>query len=131
MHYELRQIEIWPVVKVAFFVCAILGFFPGIVVSLFLWVFSNLLRNVMPGEMGDLSGFPPAMLMMGAILAPIYGAIGAVFAGIAAALYNFLARWIGGVQLSLKAVQEEAIRVGERAQSIVPTSIEEHDLTPQ
>ena len=85
----------------------------------------------MPGEMGDLSGFPPAMLMMGAILAPLYGAIGAVFAGIAAALYNLLARWIGGVQLSLKAVREEEVRVGERAQSIVPTRLEEHDLIPQ
>jgi len=119
MSYELQRIEIWPVVKIAFFVCAILGFLPGIVASLFLWVFSNLIGTVMPGEMGAISGFSPAMLMMGAILAPVYGAIGAVFAGIAAALYNLLARWIGGVELNLRAVQEEEAQVVESAQSIV------------
>jgi hypothetical protein len=131
MHYEIQRIELWPVVKIAFFVCAVLGLFPGIVVSLFLWGFSNLLRAVMPGEMGDLSGFPPAMLMMGAILAPIYGAIGAVFAGIAAALYNLLARWIGGVELSLMPAQEESIRVVEGAQDMTPDSMEERNGSPQ
>ena len=120
MSYEIQRIEIWPVVKIAFFVCAILGFLPGIVASLFLWVFSNLIGTVIPVEMGTISGFPPAMLMMGAILAPVYGAIGAVFAGIAAALYNLLARWIGGVELNLRAVQEEKVQVVESAQSIVP-----------
>ncbi|MCD6335084.1 MAG: DUF3566 domain-containing protein [Candidatus Latescibacteria bacterium] len=131
MHYELRHIEIWPVVKIAFFVCAILGFFPGIAVSLFLWVFSNLIGTIMPGEIGDLSGFPPAMLMMGVILSPLYGAIGAVFAGIAAALYNLLARWIGGVELNMKAVPEKEGQVGERAQNMTPNSIEERNGSPQ
>ena len=131
MHYEIQRIEIWPVVKVAFFVCAILGFLPGIVVSLFLWGFSNLLRTVMPGEMGDLSGFSPAMLMMGAILAPLYGTIGGVFAGISAVLYNLLARWIGGVELCLMPAQEESIRAIEGAQDRTPDSIEERNGSPQ
>ena len=131
MHYEIQHIKIWPVIKVAFFVCVILGFLPGIVVSLFLWVFSNLLRTVMPGGMGDLSGFSPSLFMMGAILAPLYGAIGAVFAGISAVLYNFLARWIGGVELSLMPVQEESIRVVEGAQDMTPDSVEKRNGSPR
>jgi hypothetical protein len=120
MHYEIQRIELWPVVKIAFFVCAILGFFPGIAVSLLLWALSNAMGTFLPGEVGDLSDFPPAMLMLGAILAPIYGAIGAGVAGIAAALYNLLARWIGGLELRLKSVQEEAGPVIEPAQEGAP-----------
>ncbi|MFH1009537.1 MAG: DUF3566 domain-containing protein [Candidatus Latescibacterota bacterium] len=130
MDYELRRIEIWSVVKVAFFVCAILGFFPGIALSLLLWVFSSVIRAFVPGEMGDISGSSPTMFTMAVILAPLFGAIGAVLAGIAAALYNLLARWIGGVQFRLDAIQAEAAGDAESAPCTAPDGNETHSVSP-
>ena len=119
MFYEIRSVEIWPVVKIAFFVCAILGLLFGMVTSLLLWVFSSLIGTVMSEEIGEVPRFSLAVvLVMGAIWAPVYGAIGSVFAGIAVALYNLLARWIGGIELNLKAVQEEEVQVAEIDQGI-------------
>lgn len=115
MSYEIRRIEIWPVVKIAFFGCAILGFLLGMVTSLLLWVFSNVIGTLMSEEIGEIPRLSLAMmLVMGAIWAPVYGAIGSAFAGLAVALYNLLARWIGGVELSLEAVRGEETRGVER-----------------
>ena len=81
--------------KVAGLLYAALGLIGGIIIALL---------SVAGAFASDSSGGFGALLGVGAIvIAPIfYGCLGFVFALIAAALYNFAAGFIGGVELDVQ-----------------------------
>ncbi|HEY8995334.1 MAG TPA: hypothetical protein VIM71_11770 [Lacunisphaera sp.] len=59
--------------------------------------------QAMPPGMGMLFGFG----MIGLLFVPvIYGVLGFVFGALAALLYNLLARWIGGLDLTFETTEE-------------------------
>lgn len=101
--YEIKRIDVWPVVRVAFMIGAVLGFILGLVSSLLIAAFSNLVGAISgvdlthgPGEVSR------GIIVAGAIFwTPIYGVIGAFLAAITVWIYNLMAKWAGGVRLRL------------------------------
>jgi hypothetical protein len=83
-----------------------LYFFLGIIIAILAWLFMGAIRgmggamgNTGSGGMGMLGGGGIAMVI---IMPIIYGAVGAVFAAIAAMLYNVVAGWTGGIGMELE-----------------------------
>ena len=107
MRYEIYRVDIWPVVRVAFFLSALLGFLIGLVGSMMLYLFSGLVRTILPYEVAGPTGpwVAPLMVLMSLGWAPIYGSVGAMLAATGVLLYNWITHWIGGITVHLKDVE--------------------------
>lgn len=102
--YEVKRIEVWPIVKIGFVISVVLGFILGLMSSLMIVAFSNFLGTVV-GEsfVGSPKTLSGGLAIVGAFFwAPIYGVIGAFLTAISVWIYNLIARWAGGVRLNLK-----------------------------
>ncbi|HID95838.1 MAG TPA: hypothetical protein EYP53_07260 [Candidatus Latescibacteria bacterium] len=103
MEYEIKRIEVWPAIRICFFLFAIFGLLMGITWALVLSLFTSLANNFLP-EGIDIGGVSSLALFSGSILwAIFYGVFGCLFAAIIVSVYNLIARWAGGFQISLKA----------------------------
>ena len=99
---ELKRIAPGSAFKVGGGIYAALGLFLGCLFSLFALVgmgFAGL-----AGSSNSFPGFAEALLGLGAvIILPIfYGMIGAIGAALMAAMYNLIARFLGGLELDLE-----------------------------
>ncbi len=88
MLQRVRRISILPAAITFGILYAILG----LLVAPFLWV----VTRVAP------SGFPPFPFQRSLLLLPVlYGCVGFVVTAIAAALYNLISGWVGGIEVDL------------------------------
>jgi len=116
MKYELKRIEIWPIVKIVFILSLLLGFFIGIMYAgmfLLLGGFSQLAADSGLDEISSFGGGFAIVILLGSTfgIAFLY-TIGAV---IYTVLYNLLAGSVGGFRFELKQVNdsiEEKTSVG-------------------
>ena len=114
MTYEVKKIDIWSVVKIAFILCGIFGLLAGILYAVVLTMVGGLLGQ-MGGEFGAMRSLTGAVsVIMVFFLALFYAVVGAVAAAIFGWIYNLLARGMGGVRLHLE--QEKAKVVIQPAQ---------------
>jgi len=57
------------------------------------------IKRIAPLQAGKMGGL---MIGMGVFMPIIYGAMGFIFGVIGAALYNLVARWIGGIEVEVE-----------------------------
>ena len=103
MNFELKRVDVWSLVKIVFFLYAIIGLLVGLFYTL---IFT--LVGGMAGFIGGENTFPMIGLFSGIagffmsfVFAIFYAVFGSIVTAISAGLYNLLAKWIGGVKLSL------------------------------
>jgi hypothetical protein len=105
MHVEIKHVDITSVVKVCFVIYAILGMVIGLVYVLIALIFTSLLDFGSAFEGSGLLRI--AATGIGILLVPLfalfYGLIGALAGLIGAAVYNLVAKALGGVKLTLEA----------------------------
>ena len=103
MIYEIKRIDVWSCVKIAFILFGILGLLFGIFYALMLSAMLGFLSQ-MGGEFQSLRGMFTGILgiFMIFFLAIFYAVIGAVVTAILGWLYNLLARGLGGVKFLLE-----------------------------
>ena len=87
-------------------VSALLGFLVGLAASMVFVLFSEAIRDLLPGEeIGPpSSGLAPLAILWSLVWAPVYGALGALFTACSVSLYNLMARWTGGITGHLKDI---------------------------
>ena len=106
MTYEVKRIDIWSVVKIAFILCGIFGLLAGILYAIMLTMVGGLLSQI-GGEFGAMRSLTGAIsFIMVIFLALFYAVAGAVAGAIFGWIYNILARGMGGIKLHLE--QEKA-----------------------
>jgi len=116
MKYELKRIDIWPIVKIVFIFSLLLGFFIGILYAgIFLMVdtFSQVAAESGFDEMGSLGGGFAFIVLFGCTFGVSF--IYTVGAIIYVVLYNLLAGSLGGFRFELASVDdrdEEKTSVG-------------------
>lgn len=106
MTYEIKKIDVWSVVKIAFILSGIFGLLAGLLYAVLLTLVGGILSQL-GGEFEAMKGLTGAVgIFMAFFLALFYAVIGAVGAAICTWIYNLLARGLGGVKLYLE--QEKA-----------------------
>lgn len=106
MTYEIKRIDVWSVVKIAFILCGIFGLLAGILYAIMLTMVGGLLGQI-GGEFGAMRGLTGAVgIIMVFFLALFYAVVGAVAAAIFGWIYNLLAAGLGGIKFHLE--QEKA-----------------------
>jgi hypothetical protein len=109
MTYEIKRIDIWSAVKIAFILCGIFGFIAGILYAMMLTMVGGFLSQ-MGGEFEAMRGVTGAVsVFMMFFLAIFYAVVGAVFTAVFAWLYNLLARGLGGIRLHLEQERAKAV----------------------
>ncbi len=106
MKYELRRIDIWPIVKIVFILSLLLGFFIGLLYAgmfLLLDLFADLAADSGLEEIGSLGGgFAIIVLLACTVGISFIYTVGAI---IITVLYNLLAGSIGGFRFDLQQVE--------------------------
>ena len=114
MTYEIKKIDVWSVVKIAFILSGIFGLLAGLLYAVLLTLVGGILSQL-GGEFEAMKGLTGAVgIFMAFFLALFYAVIGAVGAAICTLIYNLLARGLGGVKFYLE--QEKAKVVLQPAQ---------------
>ncbi|MGB7063425.1 MAG: DUF3566 domain-containing protein [Candidatus Zixiibacteriota bacterium] len=114
MTYEIKKIDIWSVVKIAFILSGIFGLLAGLLYAVMLTMIGGILSQL-GGEFEAMKGLTGAVgIFMAFFLALFYAVIGAVGAAISTWIYNLLARGLGGFKFYLE--QEKAKVVIQPAQ---------------
>jgi len=105
MIYEIRRINIWSVMKVAFVIFAILGLVIGIFYMVFFMFMGQFMEMATPDEFGGMTGLFSGILGLLAIffLAIFYAVFGSLMTALFAGIYNLMARGFGGVEMHLEA----------------------------
>jgi len=111
MRCEIKRVDPWPVMKVAFFIFTALALIGGLIWSLFFAVISGVMGSMMPEEIAsDFGGLSGALLVILVLLfAPIYGVIGMIASAIGVMIYNGMARWAGGITITLERKEEALV----------------------
>ena len=103
VNFELKRVDVWSLVKIVFFLYAIIGLLLGLFYTLIFTLVGGM-AGFLGGEeafplMGLFSGF--VGFFMSFVLAILYAVFGSIVTAILTGLYNLLAKWMGGVRLSL------------------------------
>lgn len=102
MTYEIKKIDVWSVVKIAFILSGIFGLLAGLLYAVLLTLVGGILSQL-GGEFEAMQGLTGAVsIFMAFFLALFYAVIGAVGAAICTLIYNLLARGLGGVKFYLE-----------------------------
>ena len=122
MTYEWKRCNVWSVVKIAFLICGITGFILGFFYAILLTLIGGILGMIGGGELEEISGlFSGAFgFFMAFVLAFTYAVIGSIMAAILTWLYNFLARIVGGIRITLEPESGHVIDRHEKLTSPPP-----------
>jgi hypothetical protein len=106
MTYEIKKIDVWSMVKIAFILGGIFGLFAGIMYAMMLTMIGGFLSQ-MGGEFGGIPGLTGAVgIITIFFMVLFYAVVGAVITAIFTWIYNQLARGMGGIRFHLE--QEKA-----------------------
>lgn len=97
MKYELKSLGLWSVAKISF----VFGVLFGFLVGMLIWMVSGLLQSLPFQELSGDIGLGAAGATLPFVLAIVYGVMSMVANTIMAGIYNLLAGFLGGVELSL------------------------------
>ena len=112
MIYQIRRINVWSVMKVAFVVFAILGLIIGFFYAIFFAFLGQMMEFAAPGEFGRMTGFFSGVMgiFTAFFLALFYAVIGSLMSAFFVAIYNLLARTVGGIELHLEPPESPPAR---------------------
>ena len=109
MRYELKTVSIWPLVKVSFFLNAVMGFLGGLFAALALGFIMSIAPMSPFGQeapFGGDGGSAGVMIIVLPLMYGIGGAIfGTIFGAIMAFIYNLTAKIAGGLEFELKPTE--------------------------
>lgn len=119
MTYEIKKIEVWSCVKIAFILFGILGLIFGLFYAVMLSFVGGILSQL-GGEFEQLSGLLTGAMsiFMAFFLALFYAVVGAIVTAIMIWIYNGLAKLTGGIKFNLE---------GEKIAFVAPTQKPESD----
>jgi hypothetical protein len=98
----LKRVDLWSLFKIAFVVYAIMGFIAGLFYGMMIALlgsFGDMLGEELPG-VGNLSGAIGVIAVP--LLAMVYGVMGSLVVTIGGALYNLIARFVGGLKVTVE-----------------------------
>ncbi len=114
MKYQLKRIDTWSAVKIAFLIAGVVGFLIGALYAVLITLMASFVGMVgmaegMPDEMGYIVGATGFIAVVAwIVLTILYAVLGALVVALATWLYNLLAGAMGGVTMTLEA---EAVAV--------------------
>ena len=109
MTYEIKKIDVWSVVKIAFILSGIFGLLAGLLYAVLLTLVGGILSQL-GGEFEAMQSLTGAVsIFMAFFLALFYAVIGAVGAAICTLIYNLLARGLGGVKFYLEPEKAKVV----------------------
>ena len=109
MTYEVRKIDVWSVVKIAFILYGIFGLFFGLFYAIMLTMVGGFLSQFGP-EFESVQGLTGVVgIFMAFFLALFYAVIGAVFTAIFTWIYNLLAKGLGGIKFYLEGERPKTV----------------------
>jgi hypothetical protein len=120
MNYEIKKIDVWSVVKIAFIIYGIFGLIFGLFYAAILTMLGGFLSQFGEfGEFGDMTGlFTGAVgILMAFFMALFYAVIGAVFTAIFVWLYNILAKLTGGIRFNLETEKIATVTPEEKQEA--------------
>jgi hypothetical protein len=117
MRYELKSLGLWSVAKISF----VLGVLFGFLLGMLFWMVSGLLQSLPFQELSGEIGLAQAGATLPFVLAIVYGVMSMVANTIMAGIYNLLAGFLGGVELSLSVEPPPAAPVPVWAPPPTPT----------
>lgn len=102
MTYEIKKIDVWSCMKIAFVLFGVIGLLFGIFYAIMLTMIGGILSQ-MGSEFQSLGGlFTGAIgIFMVFFLAIFYAVMGAVITAILTWIYNLLASGLGGIKFNL------------------------------
>lgn len=122
MTYEIKKIDVWSVVKIAFILYGIFGLIFGLFYAVILTMLGGIISQFgqFGGEFGDMTGFFTGAvgILMAFFMALFYAVIGSIFTAIFVWLYNVLAKLTGGIRFHLE---------GEKIAAVAPVEKQETD----
>ena len=114
MRYEIKRIEIWPVIKVVTIFSLLLGFFIGLFYAflmMFISRFSSPLEEFGASELTSLGSIGITFIIVFCLV--FVTLFNVLAAAVFTALYNLLAGWIGGLTVELEPKSDQgSIPVG-------------------
>jgi hypothetical protein len=121
MTYEIKKIDVWSVVKIAFILYGIFGLIFGLFYAVILTMLGGIISQFgeLGGEFGQMTGFFTGAvgIVMAFFMALFYAVIGAIFTAIFIWLYNVLAKLTGGIRFNLEAEKIAAIAPAEKQEA--------------
>ena len=116
MRYELKRIEIWPIIRVVLIFSLIFGFFIGLFYGLVFSIIGRLaapLESFSGEEFSALTGAGTIMIVILTMILITF--LNVLVAALFTALYNLLAASVGGLIFELEPKQEsrpDSISIG-------------------
>jgi hypothetical protein len=101
---ELKEINIWSVVKVSFFIFIVIGLCVGGMCFLALSTIGSMFGTMLgPTAAGIMGGAVPMVfgLLLVFIIAVFYAVMGTIMAFLVSFFYNVVARFFGGITVSV------------------------------
>jgi hypothetical protein len=104
MKYEVRHIDYWPVVRIAFLLCGVMGFIFGLFYAILLSIIGGILDMVGGGQFGEISALFSGTFgfFMAFFLAFTYAVLGSIMSAVVVWLYNLFVRIVGGITVTLE-----------------------------
>jgi len=104
MIYQIRRVNVWSLMKVAFVIFAVLGLIVGLFYAIFFAFMGQMMELGGPSELSRMSGLFSGIMgiFVGLFLAIFYAVFGSLMTAFFAGLYNLLARGFGGIELHLE-----------------------------
>lgn len=103
MEYELKRINVWPVIKIVFLISFFLGAIIGIFYTLIIAIVGNLIQQLTGEGLDFFFEMPGGITLFFIILffATFTSLINSILSSIFIGIYNLMAHWIGGFRVDL------------------------------
>jgi len=109
MTYEVKRIDVWSVVKIAFILGGIFGLLAGILYAMMLAMIGGFLSQL-GGEFGAMPGLTGAVgIVTIFFMVLFYAVVGAVITAIFTWIYNLLAKGMGGIRFNLEQEKTKVV----------------------
>ena len=112
LKYEIKHIDVWAVMKIAFLLGGVMGFIFGLFYAIFLSIVGGILDMIGGGGFEEISGLFTGVFGFFMIFFMVftYAVVGSIMAAILAWLYNLFARIVGGIKVTLNPGSDQSQR---------------------